>query len=257
MEALVDGSARDATPVESALIRLARRSCEAPNELCPADLEPLRQLVGDDADDYVTVLLAFHFVNRIADLLGLKTELLPSGLRRFELVRKASVRLMGMFMSKMDLSPRSYDASFAQARAALQAILPRADDALCGRFAARPQILEVLQLVAEARSQTGLTDSQITQIEDGVEAALGSTSTNIPREPFEAFIWIGTRQAWRSTAARVAALRAAGYDDRAILDVSIAIAEANQWARAWRLWGLPADLLRSASVPVEGDGGQA
>jgi alkylhydroperoxidase family enzyme len=69
-----------------------------------------------------------------------------------------------------------------------------------------------------------------------------------PADPVEAFAFVGTRYAQRATDAMVDALRGAGFDDLGILDLAIAVADANQWARMRRLLGLPADLL--AAVPL-------
>jgi hypothetical protein len=47
---------------------------------------------------------SFHFVNRIADLLGVPPETLPRTLRRFEFLRRLAIRLGSVLMAKMDLA---------------------------------------------------------------------------------------------------------------------------------------------------------
>jgi alkylhydroperoxidase family enzyme len=64
-----------------------------------------------------------------------------------------------------------------------------------------------------------------------------------PADPLEAFAFVGRRYANRTTEAQITALRRAGYDDLGILDLAIAVADANQWARMHRLAGVPAELL--------------
>ena len=56
MAALLDGTARDATALERALVGLVRAAHEAPALLTPRDLAPVRAAAGDGALDYVLVL---------------------------------------------------------------------------------------------------------------------------------------------------------------------------------------------------------
>jgi alkylhydroperoxidase family enzyme len=63
----------------------------------------------------------------------------------------------------------------------------------------------------------------------------------------DAFAFVGTRYARRITTDQIMARRRTGYDDLAILDLAIAVADANQWARMHRLARLPADLFSLAT----------
>ncbi len=63
-----------------------------------------------------------------------------------------------------------------------------------------------------------------------------------PTDPVEAFAFVGSRYASRTTERMIEALREAGYDDLGILALTIAVADANNWARLHRLAGLPAEL---------------
>jgi alkylhydroperoxidase family enzyme len=63
----------------------------------------------------------------------------------------------------------------------------------------------------------------------------------------DAFAFVGTRYAGRTTTDQIVALHRTGLDDLAILDLAIAVADANQWARMHRLAGLPANLFSLAT----------
>jgi hypothetical protein len=82
-----------------------------------------------------------------------------------------------------------------------------------------------------------------------VEAALPRSAKDAagfharPQDPVDAFAFVGTRYAYRTTPELIAALRRGGHDDLAILDLAIAVADGNQWARLHRLAGLPSTLL--------------
>ena len=64
-----------------------------------------------------------------------------------------------------------------------------------------------------------------------------------PDDPIEAFAFVGTRYAYRTTKHIIDNLRQTGYDDPGILDLAIAVADANQWARIHRLTGLKPELF--------------
>ena len=54
---------------------------------------------------------------------------------------------------------------------------------------------------------------------------------------------MGTRYAYRATKEMIDMLRQQGYDDLRILDLAIAVADANMWTRIYRLFGLNPNLL--------------
>jgi alkylhydroperoxidase family enzyme len=89
-------------------------------------------------------------------------------------------------------------------------------------------------------------------VHHGVEAALPSRREEAegfhprPADPIDAFAFVGTRYAARTTEGMIEALRRDGFDDVAILDLAIAVADANQWARTHRLLGLEAGLFSLA-----------
>jgi hypothetical protein len=82
-----------------------------------------------------------------------------------------------------------------------------------------------------------------------VEKALPATVIDaqgihpIPDDPIEAFAFVGTRYAFRTTKQMIDGLRQKGYDDLGILDLAIAVADANLWARMYRLVGLKPELF--------------
>ena len=254
MAALLDGTARDATALERALVDLVRPAHEAPALLTPRDLAPVRAAAGDGALDYVLVLGSFHFINRVADLLGVDPEALPETLRRFELVRRVGVRIAARLISHMDLANRAYAPSW---EAAMQRAAPLVERSL-GRPAgdalaplrARPKMLEVLALaLAERDERSTLDRGTLARVHGTVEEVLPRSladSTGFharPQDPVEAFAFVGTRYPARTTPAMIDALRRDGRDDLSILDLAIAVADANNWARMYRLLELPPELL--------------
>ena len=87
---------------------MIRKNFEQPARLVPSDLDPVREIVGYGALDYTLVIVLFHFIDRIADLLHVAPEALPESLRRFEFLRRLTVRIASLIMSKMDLQNRKF-----------------------------------------------------------------------------------------------------------------------------------------------------
>jgi hypothetical protein len=241
-------------PLERALAALVRQSCEAPARLAPADLAPLRALVGDGALDYALVIGAFHFINRIADCLHVDPEALPAPLRRFELLRRASVRLASLLLGRMDLANRvdatSYEEALGRILPVVERHLGRAPGDAFAPLRARPRFIEALRLAIEERDERSSLDrATLARIHRTVETALPACAGDVegfhtrPRDPVEAFAFVGTRYAYRITEDTITALRRQGYDDLGVLDLAIAVADANQWARNHRLAGLSPDLF--------------
>ncbi len=233
---------------------LAKKAHEQPRHLTPADLDPLRAIVGAGALDYAFVLGSFHFINRMADLLDVSSEALPAPLRRLELVRRLATRLQGILLRKMmNLENRAYGRSYEEVVAA---IAPAYREALgCepgeafARLRERPQIIEALQLMLEERlERSSLQHTVMVDLHRIVEEALPNRPEDLegfherPADPVHALAFVGTRYASRTTKQMIDALRLAGYDDLGILDLAIAIADANNWARLRRLTGLSAGI---------------
>jgi hypothetical protein len=210
-------------------------------------------LVGDGALDYALVATTFHFINRIADLLHVDPEVLPERLRRFEPLRRIMVRGASLLMRRMDLGTRPYTTTYEEAVAALAPVLERVSgraprDAFVP-VRARPKVIEALRLRLEERTRSSLDADTLARIHRTVESALPEGMHPRPADPVEAFAFVGTRYAYRTTDDMIAALRGAGFDDLGILDLAIAVSDANQWARTHRLTGLPPGLFHVAGAP--------
>jgi hypothetical protein len=217
--------------------------------LTPGDLGPLRTLAGDGAITYALVAGSFHFINRVADLLHVESEVLPEGLRRFELLRRLSVRIAARIFRRVDLTNRACGGSFEQALAEsgrkIELLVGSPLRTRLEPLRARPHAIEILQLALEERDRrSSLARAVITRVQQGVEDALPAGGEDVagihsrPRDPVDAFVFVGTRYAARTTVQMIDALRAVGFDDLGVLDLAIAVADANQWARTHRLLGL-------------------
>ncbi len=251
---LLNGSAKDTTPLEHELILLIRKSCELPARLEPKDLDPIRDIAGDSALDYALVVVSFHFINRISDLLGIVTEFLPISLRRFEFLRRMSVQLLSVFMAKMDLSNREYGISYNETA---KSMAPYFEDSIgkplgdeFDAIKSRPKLIEALRLVLEERdNRSSLERGIMAKVHHTVEQALPKSMDDIkgfhtrPDGYIEDFAFVGTRYAYRTTKKMIDGLKEEGFDDLSLLDLAIAIADANQWARLYRLFDLPPELF--------------
>jgi alkylhydroperoxidase family enzyme len=237
------------TPLERELLLLARKTCESPAGLRPSDLDSLNTVVPGSAVEYVVVAGAFHFVNRIADLLNVDPEALPEGLRRFEWLRKLGVSVAARLMKRLDLVNRRYDRRYEDVLEELRrACLRRSASAATtdvSSLRASPQAIEILRLtIAERDDHSSLDEATLARVHRVVENALPRSRDDIegfhprPQDPVEAFAFVGTRYPARTTPAMIERLRAAGYEDLGILDRAIAVADANQWARMYRLLDL-------------------
>jgi alkylhydroperoxidase family enzyme len=249
---------------------LVKKTFVQPALLTASDLEPLREIVGDDALDYTLVVGSFHFINRIADLLDVPVEVLPKPLRRFEALRRFSVRLGSLLMARMDLANRAYTVSYKEALENIRPLLERSMGSALDKelhpLQPRPKMIEALQLALEERDVRSSLDRETLAkihrvVEEGLPANINESEGfhDRPEDPVESFAFVGTRYAYRTTTDMIEALRQEGYDDIGILDLAIAVAEANQWARVQRLLGLdpalyyisPASALtRPAVAPI-------
>jgi len=234
---------------ERAVVELAGKSIDAPKLLTPRDLDSLRSAAGDGAITYAMVAGGFHFINRIADLLHVDSEALPERLRKFEILRRVSVWVAARMFRGVDLANRTYGRSYEQALAESGRVIAGSLGEPLGErlapFRVRPYGIDILRLAIEERDErSSLPRTLIARIQQGVEAALPAQEDQAhgfhprPLDPVDAFVFVGTRYAARTTAEMVDALRTAGFDDVGILDLAIAIADANQWARTHRLLGL-------------------
>jgi hypothetical protein len=236
--------------LEHELLTLVRKAHERPRLLEVSDLDPIRALVGEGALDYALVLGSFHFINRMADLLSVSPEVLPESLRRLEPLRRLSNRVASLLFRKtMDLQNRDYSQGYEEVLEESTPVFERALGHSPGDafepLRERPKLIEALRLMLEERLERSSLDSGLlARIHRVVEDALAERPDDVegfharPDDPVEAFAFVATRYASRTTPAMIEALRGAGYDDLNILDLATAIADANQWARLYRLTGL-------------------
>ena len=246
--------AANVTPLERELIALIKKSFEIPARLKPSDLDQMRKIVEDDVLDYLLVIVSFHFVNRIADLLDVPLEGLPKPLRRFGFLRRLTRRVAGVLLAKMDLANREYLLTYDNALTNLRSSLTNTSEmeleSALAAFKPRPKLVEVFHLlIAERDCRSSLDRKILAKIHAVVEKALPATVIDaqglhpVPDDPIEAFAFVGTRYAYRTTKRMIDELRQIGYDDPGILDLAIAVADANLWARIYRLVGLKPELF--------------
>jgi len=204
--------------------------------------------------DYALVMGSFHFINRIADLLEVPLEAIPRPLRRFEFLRRLTISIASRLLAKMDMRNRKYPQTFEEA---LENLMPQIgdDDRSISNtglveFQARPKLLEVVQLLLEEKeNRTSLDAGTLAKVYHTVEKALAERNDDVqdfhelPADPVEGFAYVGTRFAYRTTKEMIDSLRQKGYDDIGLLDLAIAVADANMWARIYRLFDLNANLL--------------
>jgi hypothetical protein len=251
----LDGTADGLSPLEKELAALAQRSCHGARGLSPSSLAPLRAITGDGALEYAEVMGQFHFMTRIADLLGVQLEI-PSTLRRFEWLRRLGLWTMSLLQRRLDLAPRSLEKSADQALEDLAPLFEKATGERLGEqldaLRPRPALLESLQQgLEELLQRTSLSREVLTRVSATVETALPSSEEDVsgihtrPKDPVGAFAFVGTRYAYRVTGTMIDALRGVGFDDVGILDLAIAVALLNRWERQYRLLGIP--LLASLS----------
>ncbi len=223
---------------------------QQPRLLTESDLDPVRELVGEGALDYGLVLVSFHFINRMADLLSVNPEVLPESLRRLEPLRRLSNRVASLLFRKtMDLQnhdyPERYEEVLEESAPVFERALGRSPGDSFAPLRERPKLIEALRLMLEERLERSSLELEVlARIHRVVEDSLAERAEDVegfharPDDPVDAFAFVATRYASRTTPKLIEALRGAGYDDLNILDLAIAIADANQWARLYRLIGL-------------------
>ena len=157
-------------------------------------------------------------------------------------------------LAKMDLANREYHLTYDNALTNLRSSLAITSEmeleSALAAFKPRPKLVEVFQLLIAERDRRSSLDRKIlAKIHAAVEKALPATVIDaqgfhpVPDDPIEAFAFVGTRYAYRTTKRMIDELRQKGYDDPGILDLAIAVADANLWARIYRLAGLKPELF--------------
>jgi len=225
---------------ERALSALAHKSVAQPAWLEPGDLAGIEEAYGARAAvEVVAYTGAFHFINRIADLVGIESDF-PLIQRRFRGLRRLGVRFQGWSMGKLaNLSRQQVDVDVDAALAEAEAVL----GPLPPGFAAlrkAPNVAGYLTTIAEVTRQ--LDPAMLERVTRGVADALPTREEEAlgfhprPTDPVDALIFVGTRYAARTTEALVDAVREkAGYDDAALTDLFYAISMRNGVERMFRL----------------------
>ena len=222
--------------------------------LTSSDLNPISYIAGDGALDYAHIIGSFHYINRIADLLNVSPEILPLPLRRFELLRRLVLRLFSYIISKMNLANREYGISYEEALNNIAPIFEQATGKMPKKelehLKSRPKLIEILQMMLEEREVRSSLDRPIlSKIHHTVEVSLPKSVTDSegfhtrPEDPIEEFAFVGTRYAYRMTKSMIDRLKREGYEDVGILDLAIAVADSNEWARMYRLLDLDPNIF--------------
>jgi hypothetical protein len=210
--------------------------------------------------EIVAVLTSFHFINRIADIIGIQSDL-PLVQPRWGWLRRFGVRLQGRLMRRfVDLSNREPDVDAESAlreAAGVLGPLPRGFD----QAREVPNVAAFLTTVTRVVER--LDGEMVKRVKGAVAAALPAREEEAtgfherPGEPLEALAFVGTRYAVRTTQEMVDAVRTEyGWDDAELTDLFYAIAMRNGLERMNRL--LAAPIACAADRPsVEASGAHA
>jgi alkylhydroperoxidase family enzyme len=250
VERIAEGEIRsgDLDGGERAIAALVHKSVIAPARLEPKDLGEVVSAYGVNGSiEIVAVLGAFHFVNRVADLVGIRSDL-PLIRPRWRRLRRLGVRLQAWGMrALMDLSNQAVEvnteAALAEAEAALGP-LP------AGYQAVRevPNVAGFLTTVARVVRE--LDPEMLERVGRVVASALPAREEEAvgfhprPADPLEALSFVGTRYAVRTTDRMVDAVREKyGYSDAELTDLFYAISMQNAVERMHRLLAAPPSTL--------------
>ncbi|MGH7803708.1 MAG: hypothetical protein ACREQJ_05125 [Candidatus Binatia bacterium] len=245
-------------PDEAAIDALVRKTVRAPARLEPADLDPLVALLGvGGALEVVAMLGGFHFITRIADLVGIESDL-PIIQRRLRRLRMIGVRIQAMIFRRMlDLenAPVEVDVDAALAETARLR-----GEALPAGYAAMREAPNVAGWVHRPTAELPtLEPEMLARVTAGVAAALPASEAEatgfhaLPVDPLDALVFVATRYAARTTDEMVDAVRASrGWGDAELTDCFFAIGYRNAIERVDRLLAtLPAANTRAKT---RGDG---
>jgi len=243
----------DANDGERAIATLVRKCTLQPALLGTSDLDDVVAHYGVTAAVDVTgYIYSFHFINRIADLVGIRSDL-PLIQSHWSWLRRIGVRLQGAMMRRvMDLRHCDVEVDVDQGIARMEAIvgpLPRGFSSL----RAAPNVAGLLHTVADTAER--LDPGLLSAIGASVRAALPANEDEAlgfhrrPSDPLEALVFVGTRYPTRTTDEMVDAVRRSrDFDDRGILNVFFAIAMHNGLERMRRLLEKPLVLSERASA---------
>jgi hypothetical protein len=241
----------DAGAGERAIAELVRKTVFAPARLQPSDLDDVaREYGATGAVDIVGYLHSFHYINRIADLVGIRSDL-PLIQERWPWLRRLGVRLQAKMMRTMlDLSHREVQIDVDAVLARLTAVMGPLPKGFASLHLA-PNVAGLIGSICEIASKVDA--NLLVRIGESVRTYLPTSEGEVhgiherPKDPLEALVFVGTRYAARTTDDLAARVRAAhGYGDREMLDLFYARAVHTGLERMRRLLATP---LRAAPVP--------
>lgn len=231
-------------PGTAALVALARKTVFAPARLVPGDLAPVVAAYGQrGALEIVSYVASFHFVNRIADLVGIRSDL-PLVQPRWAWLRHAGVRLQGWAMGRLlDLENRDAGVDAETALAAAEAVLGPFPPGY-RELVKAPNVAAFLTTVADVARR--LPPDLVARVAPVVAAALPATEDDAtgfharPADPIDALAFVGTRYPARTTDEMIGAIRDRyGFGDPELTDLFYAISMRNAFERMDRLLAAP------------------
>jgi len=231
----------DLTSGERAIETLVRKSVRMPGQLAPADLESLFRLFGVGGTfELVGMFGFFHFINRIADLVGIQNDMpLIQPVLRWP--RILGIRMVAWtFRNGFNLENQLHDPDAASLLREIEAIRGAP---LCPGYSG---MHEAPGAAASVYALTRVLPSFDPALAARVEAAVAQSLPQCeqewigfhprPTDPLDALVFVGTRYAVRTTDAMVDAVRAKyGWDDGELTDVFYLIAVHNTLQRLDRL----------------------
>ena len=242
------------SPAERAILDLARRSVREAARLSPDDLAPLATALGAaGALEAVGMLGAFHFVNRVADIVGIEGEI-PIVQRRWRWLRSLGVRVQGRVLARMlDLSNRPVEVDVARLLAETETLRGEPLPAGYRSLVLAPNVAAWAHRMAQ--EWPALDAPLLARVRQGVREALPACDEDVeglhprPADPLDALIFVGTRYAARTTDALVGAVRrSTGLDDDGLTDLVFAISACNAFERVDRLLAAP---IAASGAPQE------
>ena len=228
----------------AALVALARKTVFTPATLVPDDLAPVVAAYGQrGALEIVSYVASFHFINRIADLVGIQSDV-PLVQPQWAWLRRIGVRMQGWAMGRfLDLSNRDANVDGAVALAEAEAVLGPFPPGY-RELVKAPNVAAFLTTVADVMRQ--LPPELVARVTPVVVTALPASEDDAtgfharPSDPIDALAFVGTRYAARTTDTMTDAVRERyGMDDAALTDLFYAIAMRNAFERMDRLLAAP------------------
>lgn len=258
-------SRAELTAGERACEALARKSVRSPARLEPSDLDELCDLYGPaGALEVAVTACSFHFINRMAELVGIRSDmpLVRSkrtwGWRLAVRVQSLSMRLL-MRLDNLSVPVVDVEPLLASVSAVRGFALPPG----YAQLAASPGLVHWLGTACDMFPH--VSAELLARVRRGVDEALPAALDDepafapAPADPLEALVFVGTRYPARVTDGRVQAVRAAyGYDDAGLTDLFFAIGMMNCFARLDRLLrvsrAVPQPVLRQGLIEVNDRG---